>query len=145
MHGNGVYFHQKQRIKKRFLVRNDCNIANSNQVGRFLPISANIRVKNSFCEYDLKKCQNRKQTYIVFPFSCQKSVVFSDCTKTCFYVSMHFPCLFYFRVIHFLLQYIQRVTYKMYSLTSNSMTTTFHVNPFIQGIIPEHDFIVITR
>lgn len=36
-------------------------------------------------------------------------------------------------------------SYKMYSLTSNSMTTTFHVNPFIQGIIPEHDFIVITR
>lgn len=30
MHENGVYFHQKQRIKKRFLVRNDYNISNSN-------------------------------------------------------------------------------------------------------------------
>lgn len=145
MHGNGVYFHQKQRIKKRFLVRNDCNIANSNQVGRFLPISANIRVKNSFCEYDLKNVKTENRPILYFPFRVKKVWIFSDCTKTCFYVSIHFPCLFYFRVIHFTLQYIQRVTYKMYSLTSNSMTTTFHVNPFIQGIIPEHDFIVITR
>lgn len=49
-----------------------------------------------------------------------------------------------FLFIFVLLQYTQRRTYKMYSLTSNSMATTFLLNPFIQGI-PEHEFIVITR
>lgn len=52
---------------------------------------------------------------------------------------------FIFESFIFYYNIYKRVTYKMYSLTSNSMTTTFHVNPFIQGIIPEHDFIVITR
>lgn len=102
-------------------------------------------LKTFFVNMIEKNVKTENRPILYFPFRVKKVWFFSDCTKTCFYVNIHFPCLFYFRVIHFLLQYIQRVTYKMYSLTSNSMTTTFHVNPFIQGIIPEHDFIVITR